>query len=279
MPIYDQSYRPYRGHLSSHAMRWWTITRTGLLHLFSRKLFLVLCTMTFFYPVVAGFQIYFVHQFPEQNFVTVNAEFFRMMLEIQLLWFVVLGIYPGTGLISNDLKWNAIQLYLSKPLTRVDYVVGKLAIIGILLLGVSLVPGLLLFALQLGFSSDLKFLASFWWIPFSVIGFSIAAAFAWGMIILALSSLSKNSRLVGILLIALVFASGGGALIFWGITDVEGVIVLSILDQLKQLSYLFFGGSGAFGNHGFLAAFVLVFVIAACAGILRRRVRAVEVVT
>jgi len=202
-----------------------------------------------------------------------------MMLEIQLLWFVVLGIYPGTGLISNDLKWNAIQLYLSKPLTRVDYVVGKLAVIGILLLGVSLVPGLLLFALQLGFSSDLKFLAGFWWIPFSIAGFSIAAAFAWGMIILALSSLSKNSRLVGILLIALVFASGGGALIFWGITDVEGVIVLSILDQLKQLSYLFFGGSGAFGNHGFLAAFVLVFVIAACAGILRRRVRAVEVVT
>jgi len=278
MPIYDQSYRPYRGHLSSHAMRWWTITRTGLMHLFSKKIFLVLITMTFFYPVVAGFQIYFVHQFPEQNLVTINAEFFRMTMEIQLLWFLVLGIYPGTGLISNDLRWNAIQLYLSKPLTKLDYIAGKLAIIGIFLLGVSLVPGLLLFGLQLGFSSDTKFLTSFWWIPFSVIGYSVSASFAWGMIVLALSSLSKNSRYVGILLIALVFASGGMALFFWGITDAEGVIIISVIDELKQLSYLFFGGQGAFGNHGFAAAITLVFLMGVCAATLRRRVRAVEVV-
>src|SRR5262245_41619624 len=155
MPIYDQSYRPYRGIFSSHAMRWWTITRTGVLSVLSGRKFLVTLTLTFIPPIVHGFMIYFANQYPEQSLVRVDAEFFRRLMEIQSIWFLVLGIYPGTGLISNDLRWNAIQLYLSKPLTKIDYVAGKFAILATFMMGVTFVPGLLLFFLQLGFSPDM----------------------------------------------------------------------------------------------------------------------------
>lgn len=278
MPIYDQSYRPYRGALSSHAMRWWTITRTGLMHLLTKRGFLVILTMTLFYPVVAGFQIYFTHQFPEQQLITVNAEFFRLSMEIQMIWFIVLGIYPGTGLISNDLRWNAIQLYLSKPLTKMDYVLGKLAILGTFLLGVTLVPGLLLFIVELSFSSDLKFLTRFWWIPFSVVGFSVCASLVWALIVLALSSLSRSSRYVGVLLIGLVIFSSGFALFVYGLTNEGGVIILSVIDELKQLSYLFFGGQGQFGRHTTMSLIGLVVMVGISVLILRSRVRAVEIV-
>ena len=35
-------------------------------------------------------------------------------------------IYVGAGLIANDRRANALQIYLSKPLTRVEYIAGKL---------------------------------------------------------------------------------------------------------------------------------------------------------
>lgn len=279
MPIYDQSYRPYNGTLSSHSMRWWTITRTGILQLLTKRIFLILLTITFFPTVVFGFQIWFTHQFPDQQLITVNAAFFRLVMEIQLVWFIVLGIFPGTGLIANDLKWNAIQLYLSKPLTRIDYVVGKLAILCTFLLGVTLVPGLLLFALELGFSSDFSFIAKYWWVPLSITGYSVLASFGWGMVVLALSSLSKSSRFVGVMLFGLVLLGSGFGVFFAEISGYTGAVVISVVEQLKLLTYFFFGGEGDFQRHDLLAFLALAACVALSALILRARVRAVEVVT
>ncbi len=278
MPIYDQSYRPYRGPLSSHALRWWTIARTGILHALSKRLFLILLTITFFPPVIYAFMIYFTHQFSEQQLLTVDAEFFRSMLGWQLFWFLILGVYPGTGLISNDLRWNAIQLYLSKPLTKLDYVVGKLAILGTFLLGVTLVPALLLWVMELGFSSDLRFLARYWWLPFSIIGFSVSASLAWGLLVLALSSVSKSSRFVGVLLISIVIGGVSFATITSAVTGSELVFVISVRGIAEQLSYFFFGGQGFYGNHRVVTTLVLIVLVGISCLILRSRVRAVEIV-
>ena len=49
-------------------------------------------------------------------------------------------VYVGAGLIANDRRANALQIYLSKPLTRAEYVVGKLAILMAFLLLVTWVP-------------------------------------------------------------------------------------------------------------------------------------------
>ena len=38
-------------------------------------------------------------------------------------------IYVGAGLISLDRRANALQIYLSKPLTRAEYIAGKMAIL------------------------------------------------------------------------------------------------------------------------------------------------------
>ena len=90
MPIYDPSYRPYRGVLSSHAWRWWTITRAGVQQLLTKRIFLVLLTITFFVPVAFGVRIWIAHQFPEQKLFTVDADFFELLMKVQLIWFLVL---------------------------------------------------------------------------------------------------------------------------------------------------------------------------------------------
>ena len=53
-------------------------------------------------------------------------------------------VYVGAGLIANDRRANALQIYLSKPLSRAEYVVGKLAILMVFLLLVTWVPAFLL---------------------------------------------------------------------------------------------------------------------------------------
>ena len=50
-------------------------------------------------------------------------------------------IYVGAGLIANDRRANALQIYLSKPLMRTEYIAGKLAMLFAFLLFVTLGAG------------------------------------------------------------------------------------------------------------------------------------------
>ena len=73
-----------------------------------------------------------------------TAETFRQFLEQQDFFVFVVTIYVGAGLIANDRRANALQIYLSKPLMRTEYIFGKAAILFAFLLFVTLVPAMLL---------------------------------------------------------------------------------------------------------------------------------------
>ncbi len=53
---------------------------------------------------------------------------FRQFLEQQGIFVFFLTVYGGAGLIAHDRRANALQIYLSKPLTRAgaEYTFGKL---------------------------------------------------------------------------------------------------------------------------------------------------------
>ena len=53
----------------------------------------------------------------------------------------LITIYVGAGLIANDRRANALQIYLSKPLMRTEYIAGKAAVLFFFLLLVTWVPG------------------------------------------------------------------------------------------------------------------------------------------
>src|SRR5437588_861260 len=61
----------------------------------------------------------------------------------------------GPGLISRDLRFNALPLYFSRPLRRVDYFLGKLGVIGFFLAATVVVPAVGAYLLGLAFSLDL----------------------------------------------------------------------------------------------------------------------------
>ena len=53
----------------------------------------------------------------------------------------LIAIFVGAGLIANDKRSKASSLYLSRPMRRLDYVLGKLLVVPGLIALVSFVPG------------------------------------------------------------------------------------------------------------------------------------------
>lgn len=157
MAVYDRIYRRYQGPVTSQTWRFLVLPHYIFKDIFKSKLLVFFYAFCFVYPFILGVSIYLRNNldilkqyFPEDALAQfqVNAGTFESFLYSQGFLAFLLTLVIGPGLISRDLANNGLPLYLSRPISRVQYVLGKLSVIFILLSGISWVPGLMLFALQ-----------------------------------------------------------------------------------------------------------------------------------
>ena len=80
--------------------------------------------------------------------ISINVTFFMTLLGWQSMLALFLASFIGPGQVSPDLANNALALYLARPFSRTEYVLGKMSVLLILLSLMTWVPGLLLFGLQ-----------------------------------------------------------------------------------------------------------------------------------
>jgi len=97
-------------------------------------------------------QFYAAANLPQAQMLAPTAETFRQFLEQQETFVFFVTVYVGAGLIANDRRANALQIYLSKPLSRTEYVFGKLAILVAFLLLVTWIPAIVLLLVQIAFA-------------------------------------------------------------------------------------------------------------------------------
>ena len=71
--------------------------------------------------VVRAVMLYLAANFPQMEVLAPTPEMFREFFERQGFFVFVVTVYVGAGLISTDRRVHALQIYLSKPLTRVEY--------------------------------------------------------------------------------------------------------------------------------------------------------------
>jgi ABC-2 type transport system permease protein len=129
-----------------------------------------------------------------------------MRVELYISMVVVLMI--GPSLISQDLRFNALPLYFSRPLRRVDYFAGKLGVVATFLGMVLIVPTLIAYILGLLFSLDLSIIPDTLPVLLGSLAYGAVIVLSAGTLILALSSLSRNSRYIALLWLGLWFVSG-----------------------------------------------------------------------
>src|SRR5688500_9505436 len=158
MPIHDQGYRRYLGTRAAIGTAWRVMAHAGVMSIVTRRVFIGMMLFAWAPFVVRAVQIYVSATFTQAAFLAPKGETFREFLDQQGLWVFFVTIYVGAGLIANDRRANALQLYLSKPMTSAEYVAGKLAILFIFLVAVTFLPAISLLITQALFAGNLTFI-------------------------------------------------------------------------------------------------------------------------
>src|SRR5262245_39323856 len=128
MPIHDQSYRRYKGGKVTPGRAWLVIAWLGIMNMIRKRAFLGVLFFAWSPFVIRAVQIYVWTNFPQAAILQATAETFRQFLEQQDFFVFVITVYVGAGLIASDRRANALQIYLSKPLLRSEYIAGKAAV-------------------------------------------------------------------------------------------------------------------------------------------------------
>src|SRR6266513_3268521 len=190
MPIHDQGYRRYGGDRTRTGTGWAVIARAGVRTFFARRAFLGLLLLSWLPFVVRGVQIYAAANLPQARFLAPTAETFRQFLDQQEIFVFFVTVYVGAGLIANDRRANALQIYLSKPLTRAEYVFGKLIILMTFLALVTWLPAIVLLIVQISFAGNFTFFRSNIFLFPAITVFAFLEVALASATMLALSSLS-----------------------------------------------------------------------------------------
>jgi ABC-2 type transport system permease protein len=231
MPIFDQGYQHWSGHLSGHAWRWLAITRHGVRVALNGRLLriflliswlpaLILATFLCIWGLVEqnstlittigpllGFLDPAILAGPRPYRVEIWTLSYSYFLATELRFAMVLILLVGPNLISQDLRYNALPLYFSRPLRRIDYFLGKLGVIIAFLGMVIILPSLVAYVLGLLFSLDISIVRDTFGILLASIAYGLVIAVSAGVLILALSSLSRNSRYIALFWLGIWFVS------------------------------------------------------------------------
>lgn len=279
-PIHDQSYRRYQGSRLPLGRAWTIIAGAGIRSMLSRKFFLLLFVVSWIPFIVRAVQIYAVTMYPQAGqILPVDASLFRDFIHQQGIWVFFISVYVGSGLIANDRRANALQIYLSKPIRRTEYIAGKLGVLLFFLSMVTLLPALLLVIVQIAFAGNLALLQASPQIIPAVLLSSVLRVGVASVTMLALSSLSKSSRFVAILYTGVIFFTEAmyGVLTF--ITGSTAVAWVSIPANLEQATDALFRLPLSYDTPLVVAGLALAGVVVLSVSVLERRVRGVEVVS
>ena len=279
MPIHDQSYRRYGGGRARPGAAWTVIAWAGIRQMLRKRAFLGLLLFAWIPFIVRAVQVYIAANFPQAAILAPTAATFREFLEQQDFFVFVVTIYVGAGLIANDRRANALQIYLSKPLMRAEYIAGKAAILFTFLMLVTFLPAILLLFLQVMFAGSFTFLRNNLFLFPAITVASLLQVLVATFTILALSSLSKSSRYVGILYAGIIFFTAAiyGAML--AITTSTKMSYLSLTANLTQVMDVIFRVTPRYATPWQVSLIVILGLVVVSISVLERRVRGVEVVT
>jgi ABC-2 type transport system permease protein len=156
MAVYEQTYKPFTGELTPEWSRFLTIPRHSLRAVFNSKLFTAFFVICFIPLLVEAVLIYLHHNVTALAIMNLNARellpidgsFFKTFVNVQGGFAFFVALLVGPPLVSRDLRNNALPLYLCRPFSRTEYVMGKMSVLLLLLSVITWVPQLLLFFFQ-----------------------------------------------------------------------------------------------------------------------------------
>jgi ABC-2 type transport system permease protein len=286
MAVYKRTYKSYAGPITAEWARFWIIPRYAWANLFKQRLLTILYVICFFYPLGAALVIYFnsnmgfLQQYiPVPNkLINIGNTFFFVFISVQSALGFILTALIGPGLISPDLANNALPLYFCRPLSRWEYIVGKMMVIASLLSLITWIPGLILFGLQASLSD------SVWWTENAYLAGSIFfSSMLWILVVsvmaLALSAWVRWKIIAGALMLVVLFV---GSALGEMVRQIARSDMGRYLDVAYNMSMIWASLFDIKSNSGSMTLEESIGVILAfsafCIYLLVRKVKAFEVV-
>ncbi|HXC70715.1 MAG TPA: ABC transporter permease subunit [Pyrinomonadaceae bacterium] len=249
MAVYEQTYKRYDGKLTPEWSRFLIIPRHAYESIFSSKLLTAFFVICFLPLLLEAILIYLHHNYTAltimqatvKDLIPIDNTFFRFWTYFEGFFAFFLALLLGPPLVARDLRNNALPLYLCRPFSRTEYVMGKMSVILILLSTITWIPQLLLFLFQSYLEGFAWFKANLW-----IASAIIIANFVW-IVLLALltqtiSALVKwrvvaSGVLLGLFIIPSAFAEIINQLFQtrWGSLLSLGALMKSVTDGLFGL--------------------------------------------
>lgn len=213
--IADLTYRGYEGPFKTHVVRWWTVALSTIRTNLRKPAFWILAGIIVVLYLVNGLIFYLTKNIVNVagmeggggalagaalDFAGHNSLYAKTLMQCEtysgiLLFLIALII--GSGSIAADNRANALLVYLSKPLTKGDYLLGKWVGVFVLLAAVSLIPALLMYLFFLTAYFDDGFLRGNGWLILRILAASLIAPALHASLVIGFSAWSRSAAVAG----------------------------------------------------------------------------------
>jgi ABC-type transport system involved in multi-copper enzyme maturation permease subunit len=303
MAVYEHTYKQYLGKLTPEWSRFLVIPRHAFRDVFKSKLFTAFFVVCFIPLLIEAILIYLHHnvnalailKVDVRELIPIDASFFQTFVNLEGTFAFFVTLLVGPPLVARDLRNNALPLYLCRPFSRTEYVLGKMSVLLILLSAITWVPQLLLFLFQsylegaswfvnnLSLASAIFIGSVVWILLLALLSQAVSALVKWRVI--------ASAALLGIFFIPSVFGEVINQLFLtrWGNIISLGALIKNVTAGLfgtfVQASGHVTEWDGRIGREiivnepPLLASwFVLFLICVICLALLSRKVKAYEVV-
>jgi hypothetical protein len=282
--IRDQGYQRYEGRYTPDRGRWALIAGRMLKMTARQPWVMVMLILAIFPALVAGVLMYIGAKMYAAGMAPAKPDGLVYALlggwKLSLLLSFLTALFAGGGAVADDARGGAFQFYFARPITREQYLTGKLLPPVVLTACVSLAPAVLLAFLRLALAKDGADALESALLPVQAVGFGMILAIVLGVPVVALSSLSRGRGYVqglfaGVFLLPWILGS-----IFVNVTRSPWPAILSIPTHLDNLGNFIFR-TPTDDLHKLPVWLSVAFLAALVTGsiaLLRRRLAAMEVI-
>lgn len=221
MSVNKRSYRSYTGPQTPTRWRFVVIARYGWADVWASRVTNILLVLCLVPPLLSLFFIYVTNSetarvllgMQRVQFLAIDQKFFLRLLTAQCWLALLPAAWIGPRLISQDLTHNALPIILSRPITRKEYVLGKLVVLFGFLSAVTWAPLVLLFLFEARMSAAPWLGAHLFIVPGIMAG-SLIWIVLLSLLALALSAWVRWRIVATALVFGAIFVSAGFGTVF-----------------------------------------------------------------
>jgi ABC-type transport system involved in multi-copper enzyme maturation permease subunit len=292
---HTEIYRRFDGELRHRPLRFLAITRSALKVSFKKKLpLLILYAPPTISCIVFSFLVYTKFSLESgqvplgEGMSRALAGMAATLIEVSetiveyttaVRYFAILAMtWYGAGLISEDRRLGAHLLYFSRPITRTDYVLGKLLAAGAFGGLAVIVPTLIICSTAAFASPNWSFVTQQGDVIVGALAYTTSWVIVFSALVVCISSLVARKTLALAAVFGWVMLTEAVANVLAELTGDARFLLLGLLEDFLQLGAWIFGRKLPFDfpPEWGLAAIAVFFV--ASIGILAARMRRLEVV-